>query len=309
MIQLESYSDEFEEEYWRAVKKKINISIQKRIVDSCIKFLPTNFFTGNKDEFFKSLILAPFDKLKKAEELIATQKISIMKKECFHKNDKKRSKIKKVYKTIYDSYTPIMKSQEKGISMRVRIVKNSRLTVCPYCNRDYINSRAGNVSGAQLDHFFSKAEFPLFAICLYNLVPVCGNCNRVKSAKTLAFASPFDKCINWEKDITFTYSGSTLKDLKIEIIAKGSLKNNIKSMGIINAYQIHGMEVLELIEKEQMYSISQKEELIKVLGPGNLSEIEIKKIIFGPEITKECMRTKPLGKMMSDLHKELKIYN
>lgn len=58
-----------------------------------------------------------------------------------------------------------------------------------------------------------------------------------------------------------------------------------------------------------MYNSSQKKELIDVLGPENLTDEDIKKIIFGPEITKEGMRTKPLGKMMYDLHKELKIYN
>ncbi|ACS99188.1 hypothetical protein Pjdr2_0508 [Paenibacillus sp. JDR-2] len=31
-------------------------------------------------------------------------------------------------------------------------------------------------------------------------------------------------------------------------------------------------------------------------------------MVFGHEITKEAMRTKSLGKMMYDLHKELKIY-
>lgn len=308
MIQLEAYSVDFQKEYWEAVCKIIDSSTQNKIVDSCKKFLPTDFFIGNKDEFFKSLILAPFEKLKEAESYITRYTISTMKTECFCKTNKKKPSFRKVYRIIHNAYTSLANSVKMGASMRVRIVKEAGLTVCPYCNRDYINCRAENVSGAQLDHFFNKSEFPIFAVCLYNLIPVCGNCNRVKSAKQLAFASPFDNSIDWEEDISFSYTGSNLKDIKIIINSKGNLENNIKGMKIDEAYQIHGIEVLELIEKEQTYNSTQREEFKMVLAPAKLTDLEIKKIIFGPEITKECLRTKPLGKLISDLHKKLKIY-
>lgn len=299
MIPLERYSVNFENEYWEAVNKKINISTQKKIINSCMKFLPTDFFSGNRNEFFKQLILASFEKLKGAEEHITRNTISIMRTEV---------SMNKVYKTIHDSYKPVADSKRKGWSMRVRIVKNAGLTVCPYCNRDYINCRAEDVSGAQLDHFFSKSDLPLFAVCLYNLVPVCGNCNRVKSSQQSTFVSPFDNSIDWQNDITFSYIGKTLKDIRIIINGQGNLANNIKRMRIDEGYQIHGVEVLELLEKEQMYNATQKQEFMKVLSKVKLTDLEIKKIIFGPEITKESLRTKPLGKMLSDLHKELNIY-
>jgi 5-methylcytosine-specific restriction endonuclease McrA len=309
MIQLKRYPEEFEREYWEAVNKKVESSIQKKIIESCKKFLPTDFFTGNEDEFFKLLILAPFEKLKNAEAHITNKKVKVMENECFHKKQKKRPRFKKMYQVIHDSYTSLASSQVKRESMRVRLVKNAGLSVCPYCNRDYINCRGESVSGAQLDHFFSKSEFPLFAVCLYNLVPVCGNCNRVKSAKPIVFVSPFDNSINWDEDIIFTYKGSTINDIKVNIITKGNLENNMKGMRINSAYQIHSLEIIELIEKAQMYNGTQKEEFKKVLGPDNITDKEIKKLIFGPEVTNDCMRTKPLGKMMHDLHKELRIYN
>ena len=86
------------------------------------------------------------------------------------------------------------------------------------------------------------------------------------------------------------------------------MNNNINGMRINEAYQIHGIEVLELIEKKKMYNETQKKEFEEVLSKVKLTDSEIKKIIFGPEITKESLRTKPLGKMLSDLHKELNIY-
>ena len=308
MIQLESYSAEFEEEYWEAVNKNIDSFTQKKIIKSCEYFLPTGFFTGSEDKFFKSLVLAPFEKLQEAETYITYNTIAVMRMECFRKTTGKKPLMRKLYKTIHDVYDRVADSVKKGSAMRVRIVKNAGLTVCPYCNRDYINCRAEKVSGAQLDHFLSKSDFPLFAVCLYNLVPVCGNCNRVKSAQKFTFASPFDNSIDWEKDISFSYSGSSFKDLKITINSKGNLNNNIKGMRINEAYQIHGSEVLEIVEKAQIYNSTQIQEFKKVLSPAKLTDLEIKKIIFGPEITKDYMRTKPLGKLMSDLHKKLKIY-
>lgn len=188
--------------------------------------------------------------------------------------------MRKMYETIHYAYKKVADSVEKGSAMRVRIVINAGLTVCPYCNRDYINCRAENVSGAQLDHFLSKSDFPLFAVCLYNLVPVCGNCNRVKSAQKLTFASPFDNSIDWEKDISFSYSGSSLKDLKITINSRGNLDNNINAMRIEEAYQIHGSDVLEIIENAQIYNSTQIQEFKKVLSPAKLTDLEIKRLFL-----------------------------
>jgi 5-methylcytosine-specific restriction endonuclease McrA len=298
MIQLGSYSSDFEMEYFDAVCKVIKEDNKKKeIIKSCKKILPYDFFKGSENDLieeFKLLILAPFKELKRAEKYIRDNTISIMKTECFDK--------------VYEAYELVAKSIKNGFSMRVRIVKNAGLTVCPYCNRDYINCRAENVSGAQLDHFFSRSEFPLFSICLYNLVPVCGNCNRIKGGQDKEFVSPFDDKINWQKDITFYYRPITLEDAEIVVCGKGNLKNNIREMRIDEAYQIHISEVLELREKLQTYNETQRQEFQEVLSKVELTDLQIKKSIFGPEITKESMLTKPLGKMMSDLHKEMGIY-
>lgn len=61
--------------------------------------------------------------------------------------------------------------------------------VCLYCNRNFIEdlkivkNRNGRkpVGTFELDHFYSKDEFPMFAVSFYNLIPVCGTCNRIKS--------------------------------------------------------------------------------------------------------------------------------
>lgn len=205
MIPIESYSKEFEQEYLKAVKKKIDSNDITKIIDSCKKFFPKEFILTNDEKFFESIILYSFEKLVSIKEYIDSNKTSKdrMNQEIFYTKDNGESAITELYQKLYDLYEPLANSKKDYETIRVRIVKNLKLTVCPYCNRDYINCRAKDVSGAQLDHFFNRSCFPLFSICLYNLIPVCGNCNRVKGAINKIFVSPFDKNINWKEDITF----------------------------------------------------------------------------------------------------------
>lgn len=74
------------------------------------------------------------------------------------------------------------------------------------------------------------------------------------------------------------------------------------------AYEIHNAEVKELLEEQQFYGATQREEFAEVLKEMNLSEQNIKRSVFGPEITPEAMKTRPLGRMMRDLKRELGLY-
>lgn len=306
MVKIEPYTKKFEEIYWKAVKEKISEGVQKDIVCSSEKFLPKDFWDGAVPDF-KAIILAPFERLKNAQKYITeAQNFQTMRNECYQSAG---NILKSSYQELVDAYERVADSRQSGNTMRVRIVKNSGLTVCPYCNRDYINCRSDNVSGAQLDHFFEKIDYPLFALCLYNLVPVCGNCNRIKSKQNIEFASPFDVDIDWENDVTFHYAADNKNGSRIIISSEHkTVKNNIEKMRIEEAYQIHDADVEELLEKKRIYCQTQQQEFRKVLHKVDLTEREIKLAVFGPKITKETMKTKPLGKMMSDLHREFGIY-
>lgn len=316
MIGLNRYSEGFQQDYWETVEKKLFPSKkekeaeQKLILDSCRKFLPNDFFDSETPSL-KELVLAPFKKLKEAKSYIEHTSKEQMRKECFDPRSKNKSQINDLYFKIYEAFDKVADSQKNKTSMRVRMVAAADITVCPYCNRDYINCRAETVAGAQLDHFFSRSEYPVFAVCLYNLVPVCANCNRVKSAKSTEFASPFDETIDWDKEITFTYKldGLNVAEIDIEIEPDNkAIENNIAAMRIKAAYQLHTLEIMELREKKKAYSDSQIEEIRDVLHCLNISDEEIKRIVFGKEIMPEDMRKKPLGKLLRDIHKELEIY-
>lgn len=305
MIGIGRYNNVLEDAYWERVNKNVSVKDQNAILCSCVKFLPADFFVAGAN--FKELILAPYNKLKKAHAYMQKHR-KIMESECFQWNASGELERNALYQKLYDAYGKVSRSMVNKTKMSVKLVRETGVTVCPYCNRDYINSRSDCISGAQLDHFYPRSEYPIFSVSLYNLVPVCGNCNRIKSDKSGKFVSPFDETIAWENSIRFTYEPLDTDRKKIIIDAKGPIKNNVKKMHINTAYQIHSIEVNELLEKVEMYNDSQFEEFRKVLGEAGLTELEMKRMVFGPEITTERMKTKPLGRMMRDLERELGVY-
>lgn len=307
MIKLEPYAKPFQKAYWKKAIGKVDKTTQSAIIKSCRKYLPSDFWDGSPS--FRKLILAPFQKLKAAQAYINRSKRSEMIRECYARYTADEKILLPAYQTLYDAYKKVADSVESGVSMRVRLVRQTGLTVCPYCNRDYINCRADHVSGAQLDHFFSKDEYPIFAVCLYNLIPVCANCNRTKSNQSAEFASPFDPDIDWNRDITFTYAPIATDSYKIILKSTNpAVQNNIDKMRLPEAYQIHDKELKELLKKKRIYTRTQTQEFQKVLYKVKLKERDIKRAVFGPEITDESIKTTPLGKMTRDLHRQLGIY-
>lgn len=122
------------------------------------------------------------------------------------------------------------------------------------------------------------------------------------------FASPFDSSINWDDEIQFKFPDLEATPGFVEIHAANRAKNNICELKIQEAYQVHEIEIKEIAEKAQAYNASQLDEFKSVLGDNSLTRAEVKKLIFGDEITPERMKTMPLGRMKRDLERELGVY-
>ncbi len=63
------------------------------------------------------------------------------------------------------------------------------LKVCPYCNREYINTvdrikldEKTELKGVRpdFDHFFPKSKYPFLSCSIFNLIPACKFCNQLK---------------------------------------------------------------------------------------------------------------------------------
>lgn len=82
------------------------------------------------------------------------------------------------------SNEPIISYSLISGNLRHRLMASLGVRTCPYCNRNYITRYGvkGRKSTADLDHFYQKEQYPLFALSLFNFVPSCPVCNsRMKN--------------------------------------------------------------------------------------------------------------------------------
>ena len=234
----------------------------------------------------------------------------------------------------------LKKSYDKIDSeLRKKIIDLKNVSVCPYCNRNYIsstykflqcnncnqellvidgtekecpgckqeiNGQTKVVNIAQLDHFFPKDSYPLFAVSFYNLIPSCYSCNHVKLNKDLKH-SPYDSSFPFD-DVKFTYIPKSTDKIEIKIDScNPDFKNGIRILGIEELYQSHIDVVNELIWKKEVYSDSYRDGLSKILNQTDLelSEAELNRFITGHYTDKENYGKRPLSKMVTDISKEI----
>ena len=168
------------------------------------------------------------------------------------------------------------------------------IKTCVYCNSAYINSyeisKGIKKRQFELDHFIPKAECPLFALSLYNLVPSCQVCNsRIKNSKlyyvdikisdVLEKLFPTSKNYNYEESIKFriipckkiydkVQNGfAEFKDIadyftiefeKLNSDSQYYEKESDEENGfdILNRYKYHKKEFLSYIDKARKYPAS-----------------------------------------------------
>ena len=219
------------------------------------------------------LLTMDFTKLKRFCDSLATDN------KIYKKLIKQSEKDLRIYKSYYSGIFHL-KDETIGIRNNMILVKNLDVTVCPYCNRNYINSRHDKL-GCEFDHYYSKDKFPFFALTLSNLVPSCSTCNRIKQANDYEFC-PFD--LEEDIEVKFVVSPSS-KDSKIKILfGEKSQEDNI--LKLEDAYEIHKKDVAEMFMKEEKYCKEYRDYLISLLGDkGNIvnefSEEFFDSMIFG----------------------------
>ncbi|HFR3976991.1 TPA: hypothetical protein ACHVI3_001114 [Streptococcus suis] len=265
----------------------------------------------NGEAVFKHLILLPPEELAKFAEI--RDDLTPSQSKAF----------KKAYKILYE---PIIskKNNESEIKMNQFLVRELGITVCPYCNRNYINNR-GDRFAAQMDHFYSKDEFPWLAVSLYNLIPSCGACNHIKGTEALN-VHPFIKKNVEENEVVFHYRYKTIDDIEVVISTKKDKhqdieaikkkQRDIEALNLKEAYEIHGIDIQNMLEREVRYSESYRDELRDMLKIAtvvqdydfylSLTDDEIDRMIYGDVIFEEDIKNVSLGKFRKDIYKEIK---
>lgn len=210
----------------------------------------------------------------------------------------------------------------KGLSDTYRprdFIKDLGLTVCPYCNRQYITTGKSRRI-AEIDHFYpkkikddekllGKKAYPYLAMSFYNLIPACPSCNRSKS-NDIINTSPY-MIEDSDSYVQLNYkplSGSFLNDksqLEITISEKETSDDSyINRLELEKHYKYHNDYVYDLIKRKEMYDESYLKELDKIENLFS-DRNEMRRVIWGNYTSKEELHKRPLAKLTRDILREI----
>jgi hypothetical protein len=188
---------------------------------------------------------------------------------------------------------------------------------CTYCNREYIftfkNINGGKGMVPQFDHWFAKADFPLFSLSFYNLIPSCATCNVIKSTKDLNLSEHLHPYVNPNISSSYEFSYLPITNNDNRIIFKNTSFLSNKGIDTVNAlnlpliYKGHSSkELQDLIDLRYKYSDNYLNILLeKTFGNLNISKEERYRLIFGIELDEKNHHKKIFSKFKNDIIKDL----
>lgn len=172
-----------------------------------------------------------------------------------------------------------------------------KVSTCPYCNAQYIYVSSNNEGiKPQIDHFFPKAENPIFSCSVYNMVPSCYNCNHLKADKEWPLFNPY--VCGFDNNAVFritvkdkeqddidkiilrkNFYGNIKLFLKVDCEGVEKIKINHARMAfkLDESYNCFQAELVDLIKRLQKCNKIKGENISKILG----SKEEIKSLLLG----------------------------
>lgn len=223
------------------------------------------------------------------------------------KIDKLKNGKKSKNNFLIDAYKELRKKYGK------ELIEKTGVTVCPYCNRNFVNNGKDRAM-AQFDHFFDKKTFPLFAISLYNLIPCCSSCNHTKQSESISF-SPYDYDFRTDDMLTFNYCLKDGNKYRIEIDTnenindcngkerKNPIISNIDVLQLREQYNLHTDLLKQIIFKTckmpESY-LQEIREMLKTTIDLDLGMTE-EEIYYDNYLSEEKYHLRPLSKFTHDM--------
>ncbi|MCU0439436.1 MAG: HNH endonuclease [Raineya sp.] len=214
------------------------------------------------------------------------------------------------YLSLSDKFF-IIENQEKISYTSKVLIDALNLSVCPYCNRNFIKSTSTHRID-ELDHFFPKQKYPFLALSFYNLIPSCKVCNKLKVEEPVSI-NPYDIEFSKEKfsfrlkikKASFYHDSENGFEIDFTEV-KNKLQENFKIFKIEDLYNQHKDIVLELIQKQITYSDDYIDDLFRRYeGTLFKNREDVLRHIGGSYISEEDFHKRPLSKLTHDMAQEL----
>lgn len=214
---------------------------------------------------------------------------------------------------LIDALKDILVSYYELVSNTVGgwLVAALNIQTCPYCNRQFIYVYTGaSKERPELDHFYSKSEFPLFCLSFYNLIPACHSCNHLKSANQLkvhpyqrAFSNKFvfvdgaDNLLTKPKIYRLTE-----KEIRLKLHGKYADENeDSKILGLEDVYNKHSNYVKEIIDKSMAYDKYVYNALVTSFQGAGYHPRQVYDFVWGRKLMEPLYEDRPLSKLTKDI--------
>lgn len=222
----------------------------------------------------------------------------------------------------YDTYyqrkkiTPFFKAHAEELGLHI----------CHYCGMAYINvyeyidtaaGRKRKASHFDLDHVFGKADYPILAFSLFNLVPCCPICNeRIKGTASLALPSqvlrkfsPTCPDFVFEQKVKIELMPLSepkqpflehpdLYEVEFDCHKERDYEKFVSLFRLKERYNYHKSEALRLKDLQMRYPDTNIADIASLI---HVSFSEVKEDIFGLRFSEEHHRC--FGKLRRDMLK------
>ena len=286
------------EEVYNNLNKRYRKNLDKWCIIQISSILHRVLNKTFSDKPFLDIMLLSFNEIKELSKDTNFIKLNYMFSIASNKRIKKK-KVKSIKNYLIDNVYKSISSKRR------KILSITNLSVCPYCNRNFMNSSQNN-NTCELDHFFHKSKFPILAASFYNLIPSCPSCNRNKSTNEFLL-SPYNNEISTDNRITFSWrpkNGDFLYNHdSIEILSNthDKYKNDFSKLDLNGLYQIHSDLILDMLIKKIFIPDTYLNEITKMIP---LSNDDINRLYTGVYNAEEEYYKRPLSKLISDIYKE-----
>lgn len=221
MIKIESKNiNDALQSHWEWIQQRFGIGVD----ETKLKGNAKRSFTCAKKRKRKLYELLGFVSKGCSDAILNQQDKSLEKLICVPANDLRNLRDNPFFASLINSdkqdkiidLLGYEKLYEKKASWNAyELCKKLDISVCPYCNRQYIftvKKKNGTWSSRpQLDHFYIKSKYPFLSCSFFNLIPSCPLCNTGKGDESAETIYPYVE--DFGKEGVFRLDSHTVSDI------------------------------------------------------------------------------------------------
>ena len=210
------------------------------------------------------------------------------------------------------------------------LVQKLDVKVCPYCGRAFtgtVKTKDGRyIRTNQIDHYLAKSIYPHLSLSLWNLIPVCGDCNHRKSDKTDPILYPYAEGMGDHyhfrthpiRDIRYVVGESGRCELRLSLERNEKLplapkdrgfaeraENEIKSLGLESLYSNHTEYVRDIFRQRYVFGDAYIDSLVRTFPRLFKSREDVRALLYMKRIELDEIGSNPLDKLTRDIDKEI----